>query len=67
MSGLSFYLAFCLPGCCSLDLGWWRVREDGKQDFAGSTVVYLTGAMAALAATVLLKPRIGKFNKHGDK
>ena len=37
-----------------------------KQDFAGSTVVHLTGAMAALAATILLKPRIGKFNKDGS-
>ncbi len=36
-----------------------------KQDFAGSTVVHLTGACAALAATLLLKPRIGKFNKDG--
>jgi Amt family ammonium transporter len=36
------------------------------QDFAGSTVVHLTGAMAALAATILLKPRIGKFNKDGS-
>ncbi|UCZ55246.1 ammonium transporter [Bacillus shivajii] len=38
----------------------------GKQDFAGSTVVHLTGAMAALAATILLKPRIGKYNKDGS-
>ncbi|WP_325176762.1 ammonium transporter [Paenibacillus alkalitolerans] len=36
-----------------------------KQDFAGSTVVHLTGACAALAATILLKPRIGKYNKDG--
>lgn len=43
--------------------GW--LAEHGKQDFAGSTVVHLTGAMAALAATILLKPRIGKFNKDG--
>ncbi|MBM4765232.1 ammonium transporter [Bacillus sp. B15-48] len=41
--------------------GW--LAEHGKQDFAGSTVVHLTGAMAALAATILLKPRIGKFNR----
>ncbi len=44
--------------------GW--LSEHGKQDFAGSTVVHLTGAMAALAATILLKPRIGKFNKDGS-
>jgi ammonium transporter, Amt family len=43
--------------------GW--LAEHGKQDFAGSTVVHLTGAMAALAATILLKPRIGKFNHDG--
>jgi Amt family ammonium transporter len=36
-----------------------------KQDYAGSTVVHLTGACAALAATLLLGPRIGKFNKDG--
>ncbi|WP_282033845.1 ammonium transporter [Metabacillus indicus] len=44
--------------------GW--LAEHGKQDFAGSTVVHLTGAMAALAATILLKPRIGKFNQDGS-
>ncbi|MDV2684595.1 ammonium transporter [Alkalihalophilus lindianensis] len=44
--------------------GW--LAELGKQDFAGSTVVHLTGAMAALAATILLKPRLGKFNKDGS-
>ncbi|WP_146551561.1 ammonium transporter [Rummeliibacillus sp. SL167] len=44
--------------------GW--LAEHGKQDFAGSTVVHLTGAMAALAATIVLKPRIGKFNKDGS-
>jgi Amt family ammonium transporter len=44
--------------------GW--LAGDGAQDFAGSTVVHLTGAMAAFAATILLKPRIGKFNKDGS-
>ncbi|MEK3980691.1 ammonium transporter [Psychrobacillus sp. FSL K6-2836] len=44
--------------------GW--LAGHGKQDFAGSTVVHLTGAMAALAATMILKPRIGKFNKDGS-
>jgi ammonium transporter, Amt family len=44
--------------------GW--LGAHGKQDFAGSTVVHLTGAMAALAATMILKPRIGKYNKNGS-
>jgi Amt family ammonium transporter len=44
--------------------GW--LATHGKLDFAGSTVVHLTGAMGALAATILLKPRIGKFNKDGS-
>ncbi|UFJ43182.1 ammonium transporter [Brevibacillus humidisoli] len=43
--------------------GW--LAELGMQDFAGSTVVHLQGAVAALVATMLLKPRIGKYNKDG--
>jgi Amt family ammonium transporter len=43
--------------------GW--LAQIGMQDFAGSTVVHLQGATAALVATLLLKPRIGKFNKDG--
>jgi len=45
--------------------GGWLAKL-GQQDFAGSTVVHLTGAMAALAATLILKPRIGKYNKDGS-
>ncbi|MFY0545186.1 ammonium transporter [Brevibacillus sp. H7] len=44
--------------------GW--LAGHGKQDFAGSTVVHLTGATAALVATIMLKPRIGKYNKDGS-
>jgi Amt family ammonium transporter len=44
--------------------GW--LAQIGMQDFAGSTVVHLQGATAALVATILLKPRIGKFNKDGS-
>jgi Amt family ammonium transporter len=44
--------------------GW--LADHGKQDFAGSTVVHLQGATAALAATLLLKPRLGKYGKDGN-
>src|ERR671918_2258549 len=43
--------------------GW--LTELGMQDFAGSTVVHLSGAMAALAGTLLLGPRIGKYDDAG--
>jgi ammonium transporter, Amt family len=70
---LSVYLVFALffsvlvyPPIAHWIWGGGWLAEHGKQDFAGSTVVHLTGAMAALAATILLKPRIGKFNKDGS-
>jgi Amt family ammonium transporter len=43
--------------------GW--LTDLGMQDFAGSTVVHLQGAMAALAGTLLLGPRIGKYDEAG--
>ena len=38
---------------------------DGVQDFAGSSVVHLTGATAALSALILLGPRKGKYGPDG--
>src|SRR5207248_3664676 len=35
----------------------------GSQDFAGSTVVHLTGATAGLAGLLLLGARIGKYER----
>lgn len=43
--------------------GWLAVM--GMQDYAGSAVVHLTGATAALVLTYLLKPRLGKYGKDG--
>src|SRR5918999_3107506 len=47
--------------------GGWMSSEigSGVQDFAGSTVVHLTGATGALAALLLLGPRKGKDSKYG--
>lgn len=44
--------------------GW--LSSLGMQDFAGSTVVHLSGAAGALAGTLLLGARLGKFNKDGS-
>lgn len=60
------FSAFVYPVVAHWIWGGGWLSEHGKQDFAGSTVVHLTGAMAALAATLILKPRIGKFNKDGS-
>lgn len=44
--------------------GW--LSQLNFHDFAGSTVVHAVGGFAALVGTMLLKPRIGKFNSDGS-
>lgn len=45
--------------------GWLSTFGGGVQDFAGSGVVHLTGATAALVACLLLGPRKGKYGPDG--
>jgi len=61
-----FFAAIIYPTVAHWIWGGGWLAQDGAQDYAGSTVVHLTGALAAFAATVLLKPRIGKFNRDGS-
>ncbi|MFH1692376.1 MAG: ammonium transporter [Candidatus Omnitrophota bacterium] len=44
--------------------GW--LAKIGFADFAGSTVVHALGGFAALVGTIILKPRIGKYNPDGS-
>jgi ammonium transporter, Amt family len=46
------------------DHGW--LKEMGFIDFAGSTVVHSVGGWCALAAIMLLGPRLGKFGAKGE-
>jgi len=51
--------------------GYWKwgggfLDELGFQDFAGSVVVHMAGAAAALAAVILVGPRKGKYGPNGE-
>ncbi len=44
--------------------GWLALR--GFNDFAGSAAVHAMGGFAALAAAIVLGPRIGKYDQNGN-
>lgn len=50
--------------------GYWKwgggwLDQLGFQDFAGSVVVHMAGAAAALAAVIMIGPRLGKYDLNG--
>ncbi|MDX1481674.1 MAG: ammonium transporter [Woeseiaceae bacterium] len=67
----SFFLfAIVLTGFIYPVQGYWKwgggfLQSAGFEDFAGSGVVHLCGAAAALAGVLLLGPRRGKYSRDG--
>ena len=68
----SFFLfSILLTGFIYPVQGFWKwgggfLQEAGFLDFAGSGVVHLCGAAAALAGVILLGARKGKYGKNGQ-
>ncbi|MEM7082291.1 MAG: ammonium transporter [Pseudomonadota bacterium] len=65
-----FAFAVVLTGFIYPVQGFWKwgggwLNELGFLDFAGSGVVHLCGAAAALAGVLILGPRKGKYDKNG--
>lgn len=69
---LNAFLIFCvvLTGFIYPVEGYWKwgggfLHELGFQDFAGSAIVHMAGAAAALAGIILLGARKGKYDSEG--
>ncbi|MFM4719464.1 ammonium transporter [Aeromonas bivalvium] len=67
------FLLFCvvMTGVIYPVEGYWTwgggfLKEAGFSDFAGSGIVHLAGAAAALAAVLILGARRGKYGKNGE-
>jgi Amt family ammonium transporter len=60
------YACWVWGGGWLADLGVNFGFGNGHIDFAGSSVVHMTGGVTALAGALILGPRIGKFNKDGS-
>ncbi len=60
-------VTFCYPITGSWKWGYGWLNTMGFHDFAGSTLVHAFGGFAALAAVIVLGPRMGKYTKDGVK
>jgi ammonium transporter, Amt family len=55
------FAGFIYPTVAHWTWGGGWLAQAGFQDFAGSSIVHLQGALAATAGALVLGPRIGKF------
>lgn len=62
-STLYVAIAYPITGMWKWGGGWLEAR--GFYDFAGSTLVHSVGGWGALAAVILLGPRLGKYRESG--
>jgi Amt family ammonium transporter len=60
-------VTFLYPITGSWKWGYGWLNTMGFHDFAGSTLVHAFGGFAALAAVIVLGPRMGKYTKEGVK
>ena len=60
-------VTFFYPITGSWKWGYGWLHTMGFHDFAGSTLVHAFGGFAALAAVLVLGPRLGKYTKEGVK
>lgn len=58
-------ISYPITGMWKWGGGW--LDSAGFYDFAGSTLVHAAGGAAALAAVIVLGPRLGKYTKEGIK
>lgn len=58
-------ISYPITGMWKWGGGW--LNTAGFYDFAGSTVVHAVGGFGALAAAIVLGPRVGKYTKNGIK
>ena len=62
-STLFVAISYPITGMWQWGGGW--LAERGFHDFAGSTLVHAVGGWGALAAVMILGPRLGKYGKDG--
>ena len=60
-------VTFFYPITGSWKWGYGWLHTAGFYDFAGSSIVHAFGGFAALAAVIVLGPRLGKYTKDGVK